>query len=213
MPTGRSDEPSVAAAWALTALAGVVDALVVARGVQLLPVYITGDTTKVAGAVAGGRWADAWPLLLVVATFLAGSTLAARLGGGTGRRAAVPLLVAGLLLLLGLLLAGERWPLPTVLAAAAAMGAVNQVLAKDPGVTFVTGALVRCARDLAAGRWAEAGKNGVRWLSWLGGAAAGALLDAALGVAALAVPAAAALLAALAVALVAPAPDPPKDVP
>ncbi|MFC0406887.1 DUF1275 family protein [Roseomonas elaeocarpi] len=189
------------AAWALTALAGCVDALVVARGGALLPVYVTGDTTKLATTLAGERWLDAWPLAALVTSFLAASTLAAWLGGRARRHALPPLLLAGLLLFLGLFLANGAWPLPTILATAAAMGAVNQALRKDPGVTFVTGALVRLARDLAAGQAVEAGKNLLRWLALLGGAAAGAACNAALGPAALAVPAGAATLAAVAVLL------------
>jgi len=214
MPTDKGTDDAtdpVLAAWALTALAGCVDALVIAGGVRLLPVYVTGDTTRTGAALADFRPGEALPLLLVVLTFLAGSTLAAWLAGRARRHALAPLLLTGLFLLVGLLAVllladGESWPLPAILAAAAAMGAVNQVLMKDPGVTFVTGATVRLARDLAAGKAWEAGKNFLRWFSLLLGAVAGTALHRVLGPASLAVPAAAALLAALAVALLPPSP-------
>ncbi|MCR0984468.1 DUF1275 domain-containing protein [Roseomonas populi] len=194
------------AACGLTALAGWVDAQVVLRGGEILPVYMTGNSAKLAESLASGALAKAWPLAAVILAFLASSTLAARLarGGDGGRPAPALLLVGGMLvlaILLGLGAHEGRWPLGVLLAVAAAMGAVNQVLQGDPGVTFITGALVRTARALAAGEVLRAGRNLLRWASLLAGAAASALIDPVAGAYALVLPAGATLLAGAFLAL------------
>ncbi|MBP0493795.1 DUF1275 family protein [Pararoseomonas indoligenes] len=194
------------AACALTALAGWVDALVVLRGGEILPVYMTGNSARVAESLADGAWAKAWPLGAVILAFLASSTLAARLArAGKAPRPAPALLLTGGMLLLGLLLGlgtpEGRWPLAVLLAVAAGMGAVNQVFSGDPGVTFITGALVRTARALAAGEMARAGRDILRWASLLLGAAVSALTHGLAGPYSLALPAAATLLAGAVLAL------------
>ncbi|WP_338665557.1 DUF1275 family protein [Pararoseomonas sp. SCSIO 73927] len=195
---------SLPAACALTALAGWVDALVVLRGSEILPVYMTGNSAKMAESLADGAWMKAWPLAAVILAFLASSTLAARLVRMAGRPAPALLLTGAMLLLgmaLGLGTPEGRWPLGLLLAVSAGMGAVNQVLAGDPGVTFITGALVRTARSLAAGEMARAGRDALRWASLVAGAAASALTHGLAGPYSLALPAAATLLAGAVLAL------------
>lgn len=191
----------LAAACGLTALAGCVDVLAVLHGAAILPVYVTGDTTKLAAALVEGAWSRCWPPMAVILAFLSGSILTARLGGiatPQPRPARAMLLVGGFLSLgvvLGLRAEDGHWDLAVLLAVAAAMGAVNQVLAGDPGVTFITGTLVRAARALSTGQAARAARDLLRWVAFLAGASAGALLHAATGRLALAVPAGIALLA------------------
>jgi uncharacterized membrane protein YoaK (UPF0700 family) len=64
-----------------------------------------------------------------------------------------------------------------VLLVAVAMGLINQVLADEPGVTFITGTLVRLGRAIADVNLQAIGKDASRWLAWLVGAALGTLLD------------------------------------
>ena len=194
---------ALAAACGLTALAGCVDVLALLHGAAILPVYVTGDTTKLAASLIEGAWARCWPPVAVILAFFSSSILTAWLGRiatPQPRPARAMLLVGGCLLLgalIGLRAEEEHWDLAVLLAVAAAMGAVNQVLAGDPGVTFITGTLVRAARALSIGQVARAARDLLRWVAFLAGASAGALLYAATGRLALAVPAGIALLAGL----------------
>lgn len=197
----------LAAACGLTALAGCVDVLAVLHGAAILPVYVTGDTTKLAASLIEGAWSRCWPPVAVILAFLASSILTAWLGRiamPQPRPARAMLLVGGFLLLgvlLGLRAEDGRWDLAVLLAVAAAMGAVNQVLAGDPGVTFITGTLVRASRALSTGQVVRAARDLLRWVAFLAGASAGALLYAATSRFALAVPAGIALLAGAILAL------------
>ena len=201
----QGGQGALAAACALICLAGYVDALAILHSPDLLPVYVTGDTTKLASALTAGTWTRAWPPAAVILAFLCSSILAAWLGRVSTRpRPAPVLLLVGGFLLLGLLLGLREeghWTLAVLLSVAAAMGAVNQVLANDPGVTFITGSLVRTARALSTGQVLRSGKDLLRWVAFLAGATGGALLNGLIGHYALAVPAAAALLAGTVLAL------------
>ncbi len=77
----------------------------------------------------------------------------------------------------------------------------QQTHADQPGVTFITGVLIRTGRLLADGHFAQAATNLLRWLSLVIGAAAGALLDYFYSTGALAIFAAIALVCALTAAL------------
>ncbi|MCK8782942.1 DUF1275 domain-containing protein [Roseomonas sp. NAR14] len=169
----------MAAIAALVFLAGATDALMVTHSRDLLAVYMTGNSSKLAHALARADWRAAAPIATVILCFVAATTLAALLGRHCGRwRPAVVLLLVAALLAGAVPLAGEKLPILALLPIAAAMGAINQARGDDPGVTFVTGALVRLGRALAEGSAAKAGAGLLRWLALLAGAAAGALLDA-----------------------------------
>lgn len=202
----QTGQAPLAAACGLTALAGCVNSLAVLHGAAILPVYVTGDTTRLAAALVEGAWNRAGPYLAVILVFFAASILTAWAGRIAKRpRPAVAMLLVGGFLSLGLLLGlrdpNGHWTLAVLFAVTAAMGAVNQVLAGDPGVTFITGALVRAARALSIGRLLQAGKDLLRWVAFLSGAAAASLLQATSGRMALAIPAAIALFAGLVLAL------------
>ncbi len=177
--------PALALLW----LAGSTDAIAFVHGQELLAVYVTGNTTKLGGALLASNWARVLPLATLFATFAAATTLGAVL-----RRhlepwgeAAVLALVAGLLGA-AMAVAGEPFPLRKVLLIAGAMGALNQVLPSEPGATFITGTLVRFGRAMAAGKLGDAGGSLLRWVAFLAGAGVGALAETRYGSLGLAVP-------------------------
>lgn len=164
--------------WLLVAAAGLTDALLYLHSKEMLAVYMTGNSSKMAQFFQQGDWAKALPLLAIVITFIAGTTLAAWLGNkARSWRAPRLLLLVALLLALACAFVSEKFALGTVLLISAAMGALNQVRGSEAGVTFITGTLVRLGRVLAAGEFRSAAKYALRWLVWLLAAFAGALLD------------------------------------
>ncbi|QGZ67064.1 DUF1275 family protein [Paraburkholderia acidisoli] len=197
---------------ALIALAGNTDALVMMHGKQLLAVYMTGDSTRISAALLQGAWDKVGALLCVVVSFLAGTTLAAWIGERAGAwRAAIALMLTGLLIAFAIPYAGDDWPLRATSLIAAAMGALNQTRADQSGVTFITGALIKVGRHLAAGRYGDAALGMARWAAWLAGAVVGAMLDSHFGSGALFALVLFAFAGALAAVLTRMSADPPAD--
>jgi len=163
----------------LIALAGATDALMVLHSVHLFAVYVTGDTAKIGVALSRGQLGILLsPLPAVILVFFIATTLAARLGtAAASRREAVLLAACAVLAAAATALAAEPYPLATVLLVAAAMGVLNQVRATEPGVTFITGTLVKTGRALAAGDLAGTSAGLLRWASFLGGVVLSAWLD------------------------------------
>lgn len=197
---------TAAIAWSvlpLLALAGATDSLMILHSKELLAVYMTGNSTKLAGYLVQNAWAKAGEIASVIGTFLLATTLAAWVGNRAGHlRSGLLLLVAGLCLAIAAPLAmhtPDKYSLATVLAIAAAMGVLNQVRGDEPGVTFVTGSLVKAGRCLAAGELSAAMDALLRWVCFLIGAVLGTLLDGYLGAATLWVLGALAAFGALAV--------------
>lgn len=169
----------------LVAVAGATDALMLLHSKELLAVYMTGNTSKVGQFALEGRWDSVGPLLAIVATFLLATTWAAWIGQRSGAwRATAVLALSSALLGCSAPFAelhSDRYSLPTVLLIAAAIGALNQARREEPGVSFVTGVLVRSGRALAAGKLAEAGSSLLRWVALLLGAVLGSWLDGLFG--------------------------------
>ena len=207
MPSNAKPSPehlvrSLTPFFIVVALAGAVDALVMMHAHDLLAVYMTGNTSKLADALTKGLWSHASPLLCIVATFFVATTLAAWLGKRVAAwRATVILCLCAAGLAAASLLAGEEYSLLTICLIAAAMGVLNQVKSDQSGVTFITGTLVSVGRHVADWRLRDASLGAMRWLSFLLGACAGAVLDVSLKSAALAVLASVAALCALLCAL------------
>lgn len=183
-----SHSSPTAIAWSLLpllALAGATDALLIVHSKDLLAVYMTGNTTKLGGFVAQAGWDRAGEIAGVIATFVLGAAFAAWLGNRVGRwRVCLVLMLAGALLLLAEPLAAQApqpYSLATVLMVAAAMGTLNQVRVDEPGVTFVTGSMVKLGRCLAAAHWPGVADALLRWLCFLIGALLGAWIDNRLG--------------------------------
>lgn len=171
--TAATDRESSSAAdvHALLAVAGAVDALMFLHAGDLLAVYMTGNTTKLGQAVTRFDLQAASGLLLVIASFVAATTGAAWLGTHVGRsRPTTTLAIVALFLAAAQGVATAKYSLATVALIAAAMGALNQVLSNEPGVTFVTGTLVLLGRALCAGKMREALGLGLRWVAFFAGA-------------------------------------------
>ena len=165
--------------FAVVALAGAVDALVLMHAHDLLAVYMTGNTSKLGDALASGLWSHAKPLLCIIAVFFAATTLAAWIGSRVGPwRAPVVLIACAAGLASAACLAGADYSLATICLIAASMGTLNQVRSDQSGVTFITGTLVSVGRQVAHGRMGDAALGALRWVSFLVGACIGTVLDA-----------------------------------
>lgn len=169
----------------LTAIAGATDAVIFQHSKELLAVYMTGNTTKVGEFAVQGQWTSVAPLLAVIASFLLATTVAAWVGQRLGNwRASVVLILSAVLMACAAPLAAlqpQPFSLATVALIAAGIGCLNQALAAEPGVSFITGVLVKTGRALAAGRWAEALSDVLRWLALLLGALLGSVLTSVFG--------------------------------
>lgn len=187
----RLDRQRQRVAIALSALAGYVDALAFIASGGYFVSFMSGNSTRLGVAIAGGEIIGIVSLLIVA--FVCGVGAATLVGGDLRprRRRRVMLLVSGLLIAA----AGSIGfvPLPvTVALAAAAMGAENGVFAEGGdaiGLTYMTGALVKIGQRLAQ---AMTGGPKFGWLPyallWAGliaGGVAGGLAHAVLGLHAL----------------------------
>jgi uncharacterized membrane protein YoaK (UPF0700 family) len=161
----RLDRRRQGVAIALAALAGYVDAIAFIASGGFFVSFMSGNSTRLGVAIAGGQLVGT--VLLLIAGFVGGVIAASLIGRhrSAGRRKRVMLLVAGLLATaaasVGLV------PKPITLAlTAAAMGAENGVFADGGdalGLTYMTGALVKIGQRLAD---AVAGGPPFGWLPY-----------------------------------------------
>lgn len=195
----RLDRRRQCVAIALSCLAGYVDAIAFIASGGYFVSFMSGNSTRLGVAVAGGEIIGIVSLLIVAfVSGVAAATLVA--GQRPGRRRRVMLLVFGLLACAGASIG--LVPVPVTLAfAAAAMGAENGVFADGGdaiGLTYMTGALVKVGQRIAQ---AMTGGERFGWLPyallWAGlimGGVAGGLAYAAVGLQALWLAAGCALL-------------------
>jgi uncharacterized membrane protein YoaK (UPF0700 family) len=176
----RYDRPTRVFAAGLSALAGFVDAVGFIKLGGFFVSFMSGNSTRLAVALAKGAALTGGGL---IAVFVCGVALGSLVGARAGpyRPAAVLGLVC-LLLTAAAACGMVRWDLGAILAMTLAMGAENGVFERDGevqiGLTYMTGTLVKLGQRitsalLGADRWA--------WfpylLLWLGlvlGAFAGA---------------------------------------
>lgn len=176
----QTDHPEYSTAFVLllVSVAGLTDATLYLHSKELLAVYMTGNTSKLAQFIQQGNVQKALPLLTLIVAFLASTTFSAWLGNRLGRwRAPVLLMLVALLLGIAWPASDADYPLAVVIAIALGMGALNQISASEPGVTFITGTLVKLGRLLASGECRQAWPLALRWLVWLTAAFVGAVLD------------------------------------
>ncbi|KMN08744.1 YoaK family protein [Pseudomonas helleri] len=175
----------------LSVLAGMTDAIGFLAVGDFIS-FMSGNTTRLAVAIAQGDTQVILRLGFAVLAFVAGNALGVVFARWGGRRA-LPLM----LLISALLCTAALLPLQSqvtiLLTAVLAMGMVNaaveQVNGLQVGLTYVTGALSRFGRSL--GRWilGERRPNWhlqvVPWTGMLAGAVAGAALESQFGIRAL----------------------------
>ena len=173
----------------LSALAGFVDATGFLKLGGFFVSFMSGNTTRFAVGLAEGRSAAALAAALI-AGFVLGvmiGTLAAHAAGT--RRAPIVLGLVAALLALAAGLAGAGLTFGAVAAMTLAMGAENAVFAREGevaiGLTYMTGTLVKFGQRLTGAllggpRWAWRPYL-LLWLGLAGGAVAGALSYAHIG--------------------------------
>jgi uncharacterized membrane protein YoaK (UPF0700 family) len=173
------------AGFALTVVAGWVDAVGFLRLGGLYPSFMSGNTTQLGIAVAGLEWAAAAVPAALVALFVLGAFTASMFKSLTTQWAlpacfalqSALLALALLLTLAGAHSAAALMPLPL------AMGLQNvaaRAVGAGSGITFVTGTLVRLGEALAGA--ALRGERHWRaplltWLAMATGAAVGTLVE------------------------------------
>lgn len=190
----RYPPPLIAAAVALAAMAGFVDALAFSSLGGFFVSFMSGNTTRLGIGIGSGAWRDAATAAMLAASFVAGvvlSSVAAHFAGARRKQAVLALVT--ILLAIAAACAG-RLALPfALLPVAVAMGAENGVFSRDGevsiGLTYMTGTLVRLGQRIAA---SLVGQQRLGWtpylLLWTGflaGVVAGALAYKAQGLDAL----------------------------
>lgn len=178
-------------AWALSMLAGYVDAVGVIELGGYFASFMSGNSTLTAISLSQGQFGRALQGLAVIGVFVAGVTAGAWAVLRVGFVHRQWMLAAeAALLLLAALLASVGWDVSAMLLAIFAMGWENEVI-RSAGIsgqplTYMTGTLVKMAREIAlavagqgpAGAWLA---SLCLWLSFVAGAAIGALSHARLG--------------------------------
>ncbi|MBN8808640.1 MAG: DUF1275 family protein [Sphingomonas sp.] len=184
----------IAIAVVLAALAGFVDAIVFTI-LGFFASFMSGNSTRLAVGLGSGAIGDAAIAAALVLAFVAGviaGTVVARVAGARARGAVMGFVAV--LLALSAALSEVAPARIDLLLAAAAMGAMNGVLAEGGevtvGVTYMTGSLVKLGQRLAAAlmgagnRWAWLPYLAL-WSGFVAGAALGAGAALALGMTAL----------------------------
>ncbi len=188
-------EQQLWAAVPLVAMAGCVDAIGWLRLDEMFIGIITGNSTLLGVALAGGEWARAGALAGLVGLFALGALAGAMIGLKAKRwRIPAVLTAVAVLFALGAVLPFEGLVPPALFALVPAMGMVNTALPAAGGITFLTGTLVRSMQFLVGGLAGELPPG--TWLphfcSWVGvvcGALLGAVVEMQAGSNALLVPA------------------------
>lgn len=185
-------------AFGLSALAGFVDATGFLASGGFFVSFMTGNSTQMAVAL-GTRQGQAGVALLLIAAFVAGVALFARLARTAARPRAGLIALVGVVLAAaaGLAVAGQIWA--ALALTALAMGGENVAFDLEEGsrisLTYMTGTLVKLGERLATGGWAWLVPL-LQFLSLLAGAVGGAALFGWLGPGNLWVAAVAALVCA-----------------
>ena len=164
----------LALVFALSALAGAVDACGLTILKDLFVSFMSGNTTSLAVAIGHGDRARILAILPLIVTFVAGAAAGTVVAILAGRRH-LPVVVLAVALILALPIVA---PAATVLAMTCAMGALNAAMnragAVSVSLTYVTGTLVKLGAGLGhlvCGRakdwvWLE---QGVPWLGLVTG--------------------------------------------
>ncbi|CAN5419758.1 YoaK family protein [soil metagenome] len=190
----RYDRPMIAAAIALSALAGFIDALAFLDLKGFFVSFMSGNSTRLGAALAGRNYAAAGTAGSLIGCFVLGVVIASLMGhrAGAHRKPAVLSLVT-VTLFVSAALASSGAHHFAVLLLAFAMGAENKVFAREGevaiGLTYMTGTLVRAGQHFAQFLLRREGWEWVShvllWAGFLAGVMLGARSYAALGLGAL----------------------------
>jgi uncharacterized membrane protein YoaK (UPF0700 family) len=183
VPTMLDSRRNVILVCALSALAGYVDGIGFLHLGGLFVSFMSGNSTRMGVSLAQVDWSNAAAALGLVALFVAGAACGSLivLGRGANRQPWV-LLVEASLLTVAALCHTVGLSNAAVAAIVLAMGLENAVFQIEGGaglgLTYVTGALVKVGRLLAAGltggqRWAWL-PNLLLWAALVAGAVCGA---------------------------------------
>ncbi len=167
-------------ACCLAALAGAVDACGLSVLHDLYVSFMSGNTTSLGSALAGGHWARAWLIAAVIVSFVggaAGGTVLATIAGGYR----LPVVLAAVAVVLAVPCLVPRGTVPAM---PLAMGMLNAAMQQagpvSVSITYVTGTLVKLGRGLGLALLGQAdGKDwllqAVPWVGLLAGATAATL--------------------------------------
>ncbi|WP_294260283.1 YoaK family protein [uncultured Sphingomonas sp.] len=182
--------PVLPVAAAIAALAGFVDAYAFIRLGNFFVSFMSGNATRGGVALGGGFGGGGGLAISLVLAFLAGVIMASIVSRRFERGAAPAVMGLTTLLIVGAALATMASSLLAMPLLAGAMGAMNGVLLREDGVavglTYMTGNLVKLGQGLADAlmgegppwRWVP---YLLLWLTFVGGAVGGAIVEQALG--------------------------------
>ncbi|MGX1693527.1 YoaK family protein [Brevundimonas naejangsanensis] len=139
----------------LAALAGYVDSLGFLHLGGVFVSFMSGNTTRLAVNLAGGRWDEAVGVAAILILFVMGAMIGALIAGGQGPRSRSRVLMLEAALLAGAAVAAGVGATPvTIGLMVLAMAAENSVFLRDGEVgvslTYMTGTLVKTGHALAA---------------------------------------------------------------
>lgn len=181
----RYPAPLAAAAVALAALAGFVDAVAWIELAGFFASFMSGNSTRVAIGIATGDWGAVRIGGALVLMFLSGVIAASVVGHRfAGRHKAPVMLVVTIALTAAACAAWWSQRMAPLLLLAFAMGAENGVFNRDGevsiGLTYMTGTLVRMGQRIAATLMRVPGDTAwgpylMLWLGFVCGGVLGAL--------------------------------------
>ncbi|MCW3847213.1 YoaK family protein [Sphingomonas sp. LB-2] len=187
----RTEPPLAAAAIALAALAGFVDALAFTSLGGFFASFMSGNSTRLGVSLGSATWGNALTAGALVLSFVSGVILSSVIVRAAPRHDKGAVMAAVTLLLVLAAVAATVSPGPIVLLLlAAAMGTENGVFTRDGevafGLTYLTGSLVKLGQKLAgalmgdAERWAWV-PHLLLWAGFVAGAILGTGAQAAWG--------------------------------
>lgn len=181
----RYPAPLAAAAVALAALAGFVDAVAWIELIGFFASFMSGNSTRIAIGVATGDWVAVRVAGALVLMFLSGVIAASVVGHRfAGRHQGPVMLVVTVALTAAACAAWWGYAMAPLLLLAFAMGAENGVFNRDGevsvGLTYMTGTLVRMGQRMAATLMRVPGDHAwapflMLWLGFVCGGVLGAL--------------------------------------